>query len=105
MSAGSGSTLRAPGRNSRVKHACRLLNVCCLASLKSKSVNKRHTAMEDRTTQGCWIWLHQPMNRVRVMRGMRLVNKKFRSSCNIHFWKSRRIFIMLSFKLNKKKFL
>ena len=104
MSAGSGLTTRAPGLSSRVKHACKLSNFECLASLKSKSLNKRQTAMDDLTTQGCRIWLHQPMNRVRVMRGMRLVSKKFRSSCSIHFWKSCRIFIMLSLNLNKKKF-
>ena len=36
---------------------------------------------DSRASHGLRIWLNQPMKRVSVMRGMRLVSRKFRSSC------------------------
>ncbi len=61
------STLRAPGLSSRVKQSCRLSKRCLLASLRSRSVNSRHTPIEARKTQGLRILLNQPMKRVSSM--------------------------------------
>jgi hypothetical protein len=36
--------------------------------------------MDARQTQGCLIWLNQPMKWVKAKRGIRLVSKKFKSS-------------------------
>src|SRR3954471_15075239 len=79
--AGSGSTGRKPGRSSRVKQSCRLLNSVFLASDKSRSENSRQHAIEKSRTSGFSILLNQPMKRVSAARGMRLVRRKFRSSC------------------------
>src|SRR3954471_20011194 len=79
--AGSGSAGRRPGRSSRVKQSCRLLNSVFLASDKSRSENSRQQAIEAARTNGFSILLNQPMKRVRAARGIRLVNRKLRSSC------------------------
>src|SRR5882757_6515726 len=79
--AGSGSTGRKPGRSSRVKQSCRLLNSVFLASDRSRSENSRQQAIEASRTKGFSILLNQPMKRVSAARGMRLVRRKFRSSC------------------------
>src|SRR6266436_4013016 len=78
---GSGSTGRSPGRSSRVKQSCRLLNSVFFASDKSRSENSRQLAIEASRTSGFSILLNQPMNRVSAARGMRLVSRKLRSSC------------------------
>src|SRR5438445_1499879 len=78
---GSGSAGRRPGRSSRVKQSCRLLNSVFLASDRSRSENSRQHAMEASRTKGFSSLLNQPMNRVSAARGMRLVNRKLRSSC------------------------
>src|SRR6266480_807724 len=78
---GSGSTGRRPGRSSRVKQSCRLLNSVFFASDRSRSENSRQQAIERSRTSGFSILLNQPMNRVMAARGMRLVSRKFRSSC------------------------
>ena len=80
---GSASTGRAPGlqlAREAVVQAVEALRAC--ASLRSRSVNSRHTAIDSaRQPAGCGCWLNQPMKRVSAMRGMRLVSRKFRSSC------------------------
>jgi hypothetical protein len=78
---GSGSKGRAPGRSSRVKHSCRLAKRCCRASLRSSSVNSRHTRSTAASARGAAGAEYQPIRRVAAMRGMRLVSRKFRSSC------------------------
>src|SRR3984885_8324731 len=78
---GSGSGGRRPGLSSRVKQSCRLLNSAFLASDRSRSLNIRQHAIEASRTSGFSILLNQPMNRVSAARGMRLVKRKFRSSC------------------------
>src|SRR5713101_5546091 len=78
---GSGSGGRKPGFNSRVKQSCRLLKSVLRASERSRSENSRQQAIERSRTRGCSILLNQPMNRVRAARGIRLVSRKFRSSC------------------------
>src|SRR3979490_606683 len=78
---GSGSAGRRPGRNSRVKQSCRLLNSVFFASDRSRSENSRQQAIEASRTKGFSILLNQPMKRVIVARGIRLVNRKLRSSC------------------------
>src|SRR6202521_822195 len=78
---GSGSGGRRPGLSSRVKQSCRLLNSVFLASPRSRSENIRQQAIEASRTSGFSILLNQPMNRVSAARGMRLVRRKFRSSC------------------------
>src|SRR6478735_1455645 len=78
---GSGSAGRRPGRSSRVKQSCRLLNSVFFASDKSRSENSRQHAIEKSRTSGFSILLNQPMKRVSAARGMRLVRRKFRSSC------------------------
>src|SRR5262245_4340957 len=78
---GSGSAGRKPGRSSRVKQSCRLLNSVFLASERSRSENSRQHAIEKSRTMGFSILLNHPMNRVSAARGMRLVNSKLRSSC------------------------
>src|SRR6267154_2533552 len=77
----SGSAGRSPGRNSRVKQSCRLLNSAFLASARSRSENSRQQAIERSRTSGFSILLNQPMNRVMAARGIRLVSRKLRSSC------------------------
>src|SRR2546421_5324606 len=79
--AGSGSAGRRPGRSSRVKQSCRLLNSVFLASDRSRSENSRQHAIEASRTKGFSILLNQPMKRVSAARGMRLVSRKLRSSC------------------------
>ena len=79
--AGSGSAGRRPGRSSRVKQSCRLLNSVFLASDRSRSENSRQQAIEASRTSGFSILLNQPMKRVSAARGMRLVSRKLRSSC------------------------
>ena len=79
--AGSGSTGRRPGRSSRVKQSCRLLNSVFLASDRSRSENSRQQAIETSRTSGFSILLNQPMKRVSAARGIRLVSRKLRSSC------------------------
>src|ERR1700710_1222892 len=78
---GSASTGRNPGRSSRVKQSCRLLNSVFLASDRSRSENSRQQAIEASRTNGFSILLNQPMKRVSAARGIRLVNRKLRSSC------------------------
>src|ERR1700722_5292259 len=78
---GSGSDGRNPGRSSRVKQSCRLLKLVLRASVRSRSENNRQHAIERSRIRGCSILLNHPMNRVTAARGMRLVNRKFRSSC------------------------
>src|SRR5882672_8894694 len=80
-SEGSGLAGRSPGRSSRVKQSCRLLNSVFLASDRSRSENSRQHAIEASRTNGFSILLNQPMNRVSAARGMRLVSRKLRSSC------------------------
>src|SRR5437879_3585025 len=77
----SGSTGRSPGRSSRVKQSCRLPNSVFFASDRSMSENSRQQAIEASRTKGCSILLNQPMKRVSAACGMRLVNRKLRSSC------------------------
>src|ERR1700679_2790444 len=98
--AGSVSMGRAPAFNSRVKQSCRLLKCVGLASLKSRSENKRHSAMLPLHTQGCSIWLHQPMKRVTSRRGMRLLNRKLMSSCCVSRPMSDLAFISVSLACN-----
>src|SRR6202034_261647 len=78
---GSGSQGRRPGLSSRVKQSCRLLNSVFWASDRSRSLNIRQHAIEASRTNGFSILLNQPMNRVSAARGIRLVSRKFRSSC------------------------
>src|SRR5882672_990790 len=80
---GSESTGRNPGRSSRVKQSCRLLNSVFFASDRSRSENSRQQAIEASRTKGFSILLNQPMKRVSAARGMRLVNRKLRSSCRV----------------------
>src|SRR3954470_24024254 len=80
---GSGSAGRRPGRNSRVKQSCRLLNSVFFASDKSRSENSRQQAIEASRTSGFSILLNQPMKRVMAARGIRLVSRKLRSSCSV----------------------
>src|SRR5882672_3223698 len=93
---GSGSAGRSPGRSSRVKQSCRLLNSVFLASDRSRSENSRQHAIEASRTKGFSILLNQPMNRVSAARGMRLVSRKLRSSCWVKRAISPRIVINLS---------
>src|SRR5260370_16022171 len=93
--AGSGSAGRRPGRSSRVKQSCRLLNSVFFASDKSRSENSRQQAIEASRTSGFSIFANQPMNRVSAARGMRLVNRKFRSSCCVKAAIRPRIVIIL----------
>src|SRR3954466_9223165 len=93
--AGSGSAGRRPGRNSRVKQSCRLLNSVFLASDRSRSENSRQQAIEASRTKGFSILLNQPMKRVSAARGMRLVRRKFRSSCCVRAEISPRIVMNL----------
>jgi len=79
--AGSGLTGRAPGLSSRMKQSCMLRKEDWRASDRSSAPNQRQTAMEKSRTRGCSILLNQPMKSVRARRGMRLVSRKFRSSC------------------------
>src|SRR4051812_17604715 len=79
--AGSGSNGRRPGLSSRVKQSCRLLKWSFFPSDKSRSENSFHSAMEPSRTSGFSILENQPMKRVSAARGMRLVNRKLRSSC------------------------
>ena len=64
-----------------MKQSCRLLNSVLRASDRSRSENSRQQAIEKSRTSGFSILLNQPMNRVNAARGMRLVRRKFRSSC------------------------
>src|ERR1700728_3240397 len=75
------STGRAPAFSSRVKQSCMLRKWLFFASLKSRSENSRHVAIERSRTTGCSIRLNQPMNWVARRRGMRLVRRKLMSSC------------------------
>ena len=59
-----------------------LLKCDCFASLRSRSENVFHKPIESRAINGFSILLNQPMNRVSNWRGMRLVSRKFRSSCS-----------------------
>src|SRR3984957_11267343 len=77
----SGSGGRRPGLSSRVKQSCRLLNSVCLAPDTSRSENIRQHAIDASRTSGFSILLNQPMKRVSAARGIRLVSRKFRSSC------------------------
>src|SRR5215813_306016 len=80
---GRASMVRAPGFNSRMKHACRLSNRRCCDSPKSSSRSKNfQTAIENRVSSGLSMALYQPMKRVSRRRGMRLVSKKI--SCPRH---------------------
>src|ERR1700742_4275583 len=81
MTAGSGSKGLKPGFSSRVKQSCRLLKCVCFASDRSRSENSFQQPIERSRTSGFSILLKAPMNRVRAARGMRLVNRKLRSSC------------------------
>src|SRR5689334_5587772 len=94
--AGSGSAGRSPGRSSRVKQSCRLLNSVFLASDRSRSENTRQHAIEATRTSGFSILLNQPMKRVSAARGMRLVSRKLRSSCWVKRAMARRSVINLS---------
>src|SRR5581483_8185808 len=78
---GSGSYGRRPGFSSRVKQSCRLLKLVFFASDKSRSENSFQRPIERSRTKGFSILLKAPMNRVSAARGMRLVNRKLRSSC------------------------
>src|SRR6266702_587169 len=78
---GSVTTGRRPGRSSRVKQSCRLLNSVFFASERSRSENSRQQAIEASRTYGFSILENQPMKRVSAARGIRLVRRKFRSSC------------------------
>src|SRR5450432_929655 len=78
---GSGSGGRKPGLSSRVKQSCRLLKLVLRASERSRSENSRQQAIEKSRTIGASILLNHPMNRVSAARGIRLVKRKFRSSC------------------------
>src|SRR6201991_361246 len=93
---GSGSNGRKPGRSSRVKQSCRLLNSVFFASDRSRSENSRQQAIEASRTKGFSILLNQPMKRVSAARGMRLVSRKFRSSCCVKRAISPRAVINLS---------
>src|SRR6478736_2115217 len=81
---GSGSARRRSGRSSRVKQSCRLLNSVFLASDRSRSENSRQHAIEKSRTSGFSILLNQPMKRVSAARGIRLVRRKFKSSCCVN---------------------
>src|SRR6266581_3493013 len=93
---GSGSGGRRPGRSSRVKQSCRLLKLVAFASERSRSENSRQQAIEQSRISGCSILLNQPMNRVSAARGIRLVNRKFRSSCCVRLAIRPRIVMNLS---------
>src|ERR1700722_581258 len=73
--------VRAPSFSSRVKQSCTLVKLVFFASLRSRSENSRHSAMQHLHTQGCSIRLTQPMKRVSKPRGIRLVSRKLMSSC------------------------
>src|SRR5215813_6224783 len=77
----SGSNGRRPGFSSRVKQSCRLLKRVSFASDRSRSENSFQQPIEKSRINGFSILLNQPMNRVRAARGIRLVNRKLRSSC------------------------
>src|SRR3954463_14631253 len=94
--AGSGLAGRKPGRSSRVKQSCRLLNSVFLASDRSRSENIRQQRSEKSRTQGFSILLNHPMNRVSAARGMRLVSRKLRSSCCVKLAIRPRIVMNLS---------
>src|SRR5271169_5807165 len=79
--AGSGSLGRKPGRSSRVKQSCRLLKLVFFASDRSRSENSRQQPIERSRTSGFSLFENHPMKRVAAARGMRLVNRKLRSSC------------------------
>src|SRR5215472_2301732 len=79
--AGSGSNGRRPGLSSRVKQSCRLRKRVLFASDRSRSENSFQHRIEKSRTTGFSSLLNQPMNRVSAARGMRLVNRKLRSSC------------------------
>ena len=66
-----------------MKQSCRLLNSDFLASDKSSSENSRQQAIDRSRTSGFSILLNQPMKRVTAARGIRLVNRKLRSSCSV----------------------
>ena len=53
-----------------------------LASLRSRSEKKRHSAIDTSRTSGCSILLNHPMKCVSRRRGMRLVSRKLMSSCS-----------------------
>src|SRR6478672_9804007 len=93
---GSRSYGRRPGRSSRVKQSCRLLKLVLRASERSRSENIRQQAIERSRTSGCSILLNQPMKRVTAARGIRLVSRKFRSSCCVRPAIRRRIVMNLS---------
>src|ERR1700749_3897626 len=80
---GLGSNGRRPGLSSRVKQSCRLLKCVCFASDRSRSENSFQQPIERSRTSGFSILENQPMKRVRAARGMRLVNRKLRSSCSV----------------------
>src|SRR3989440_230340 len=80
---GSPSAVRRQGRSSRVKQSCRLLNSDFFASDKSSSENSRQQAIDRSRTSEFSILLNQPMKRVTAARGIRLVNRKLRSSCSV----------------------
>src|ERR1700744_5428680 len=92
--AGSGSYGRNPGRSSRVKQSCKLLNSVLRASDRSRSENIRQQAIERSRTSGCSILLNQPMKRVTAARGIRLVRRKLRSSCWVRL--AIRLFIVMN---------
>src|SRR6478736_5558451 len=93
--AGSGSAGRRPGRSSRVKQSCRLVNSLLRASDKSRSENSRQHAIDRSRTIGFSILLNHPMKRVSAARGMRLVSRKLRSSCCVKLAIKPRIVINL----------
>src|ERR1700722_4135894 len=78
---GLGSLGRSPGRSSRVKQSCRLLKLVFLASDRSRSENSRQQPIDMSRMRGFSIFENHPMKRVDAARGIRLVNRKLRSSC------------------------
>ncbi len=90
-----------PSLSSRVKQSCRLLKRLFFASRKSRSENRRHSAMQAAQTSGCSMRLSQPMNSVSQRRGMRLVSRKLISSCCAIRSIRERAVILVSFACNK----
>src|SRR6185437_14434012 len=98
---GSVSMGRAPSLSSRVKHSCRLLKRACFASLRSRSENTRHSAIQAAHTRGCSMRLSRPTACPSQRRGMRLVSRKLMSSWPTTRAIRERVVILVSLTCNR----
>ena len=64
------------GKATRIEEGVRIVD-----TERSRSENSRQQAIDRSRIRGCSILLNQPTNRVSAARGIRLVSRKFRSSC------------------------